>query len=580
MVKDLRVKDLGFYASNAGLSGATLLTGIGAEVLLHQPLVVFAGGVLAYLSWKYDGGTKALEIKKVVESGGGLEGVGEKLIGLKKQLGKEGVATTGETDKVKVDFSHGKPTTLADAESDTTGVDPVFPRYEDDETLCIGRVIATGQRFDPNINALLGSGLIASAVQGAGKSVLMGRILEQAGKCGVPEIILDHKGEYGTMTNLPYINGLRAGSEALVRELGPSCFELTPDNAYEFVNYVVTNEFQAIIDLPSYGKDWIDKAEMAYAVGKAMMDWGYDQPVKKRKPCLAVLDEAQLYIPQNVNLLPPDARKNPDLVGGLSNAFFSLVSNGRSYGFTMCFATQSLTYIAKWAIKSCQCRIFLRHSEKNDLDMCGEIINPSVANRDQIESFEPGDGVVFGFTKKPLVVHFDERESFHQSETPRTNRLHRNKLESIPPTPALKPAPPKTPALSQQGTSTRTISVDTILALHATGKINDAQMLDLIERLPDGGETGARPVLEETQTTQRQVIAFRPRMVAVNGTDLEDLPMRQTEQEPAIPEDVQRGLDAYDGGADTLDKFANAMGLTSWTARPLYAKVRERRGVK
>jgi hypothetical protein len=124
-----------------------------------------------------------------------------------------------------------------------------------------------------------------------------------------------------------------------------------------------------------------------------------------------------------VNLLPPEARENKDVLDSLSNAYFALVSNGRSNGYTMCFATQSLTYIAKWAIKSSQIRVIMRHVEVNDLDMCERMIAESVASREQIESMPAGMGVVFGFTPKPMVVQFDRRASRDDSETPGIERL-------------------------------------------------------------------------------------------------------------------------------------------------------------
>jgi hypothetical protein len=64
----------------------------------------------------------------------------------------------------------------------------------------------------------------------------------------------------------------------------------------------------------------------------------------------------------------------------------------------------------------------MRHVEKNDLDMCEQIVN-GAATRDEIESMPVATGIVFGFTPKPVVVKFDTRQSRDLSETPGIERL-------------------------------------------------------------------------------------------------------------------------------------------------------------
>jgi hypothetical protein len=304
-------------------------------------------------------------------------------------------------------------------ESPGTKLLPVFPPYPENETVCMGKVAATGQRFDPHFDGFFGKGFIAAAVQGSGKSMLCGNIIEQAGKCGVPAIVLDHKGEYDPITELSMLNGCRVGA---TNEFD---IMLTPENAYQVVSTMFENRYQMIVHLPSYGDGWIDRARIVAAVGKALMKYASVQRQQGNEllPCLVELDEAQLYIPQNVNLLPPEARRTPEVLEELSNSFFSLVSNGRSNGYTVFFATQSLTYIAKWAIKSSQIRIYMKHAEKNDLDMCEDTIPASVATREMIENFPPGTGVVFGLTPKAMVVTFDKKQSRDESETPNMQRL-------------------------------------------------------------------------------------------------------------------------------------------------------------
>jgi hypothetical protein len=316
---------------------------------------------------------------------------------------------------------------------------PVFPTYSDRVTLHLGQAIdrralqvltsahshrsiiqVPGRRFDPHFNQLIGKGWVTAANQGFGKSILNGVIIERAGFCGLPVFVLDHKGEYSGVKALSFMNTLLAGGEGNVD------YVLTTKNVDDFVRLVMTRRYQAIINLPSYGSGWTGKASISAAIGQALLRYAENQwrAGQTLFPALIIMDEAQLYLPQDQTLLPPEATKNQNILADLKNAYFSLVSNGRSGGFTVGFATQSLTYLAKWAIKSSQVRIYGRHAEKNDLDACERTIDPSVATREEIESFPPGVGVVFGFTTKPMVVQFDRKQAQDLSQTPGIERLH------------------------------------------------------------------------------------------------------------------------------------------------------------
>jgi len=405
------------------LAGSALAVGGVVDLFAHGGLPGFAmAGLAAYIAWRHSGDVSEAVRKRYLS------------LDTKTQASLAGFTNWARGNSVYMEDIPEieiEPLPTITNESISQGQEvqdtgSIFPVYPENERLDLGCVLATGQAFAPHFNALFGKGIIASAVQGSGKSQLLGRLIEQSAKCGVPMVVCDHKGEYAPVTELPFVRGLRAGSAELRERVGEcQYFELTVKNADVFVASVMEGRYQAIIDLPSYGDSWLERATIVAEVGQALMRYA----AKQRKmgvmllPCLVALDEAQLYLPQNVNLLPPEAKKNTEILDSLNNAYFSLVSNGRSNGYTVVFATQSLTYIAKWAIKSCQIKIFGRHVEKNDLDMCGETISPKIATRMEIETFAPGVGVVFGFTPIALVVKFDLRLSRDDSETPGLERL-------------------------------------------------------------------------------------------------------------------------------------------------------------
>lgn len=555
------------FGQKAAVFAPAALTAIGADVALHAPLPLAAAGLvgaffLAKKSPEIYGALRGyaplpeIKAKPVSERKPGEWTLGDRLMGRHLQEPSQ----ADEPAPQEIEEPEDVPTQRM-----KQPVAALFDNYPEDETLRLGRVLATGERFEPHIDGLFGKGLIASAVQGSGKSTLNRVIIEQAGKCGVPVVVFDHKGEYAPITDLPFVQGMRAGSDVLQANIGPSCFRLIPENADKFVARVMENRSQAIIDLPSYGDGWLERAEIVAAVGQALMRWS----ARQRQvggvllPCLVFLDEAQLYIPQNVNLLPPEAQKNREVLDSLSNAYFSLVSNGRSNGYTVCFSTQSLTYIAKWAIKSCQVKVFGRHTEKNDLDMCEQIISSKVASREDIETFAPGVAVVFGFTPQAMVIRFDKSQSRDISETPGIQRLRQR--QSIQ-------QPPDSGNLGN--------------LLEANNLTVDDLLKALLERMPDVDPYDARyqntepeqPVVREQVAQQQYYRPVADEMPGLPPTQrmepLYENPVRRSSS--ALPLELQQALKAYEPGMSYRD-LAKVLGIGKDTAGKRIEELRRRK---
>ena len=161
-------------------------------------------------------------------------------------------------------------------------------------------------------------------------------------------------------------------------------------------------------------------------------------------------------------------------------------------------------------IKSCQIRILMRHAEKNDLDMCEQIVN-GAATREEIESMPVGTGIVIGFTPKPMIVKFDMRQSKDLSETPKIDRLRQPRqpqqpqqasLPSINTMPVSKVSQSE-PLVTKKVQSQTTLDLDTVLAL--ADKVDNETLLALIDRLPvvrDGEDidTGELAIVDDDET--------------------------------------------------------------------------------
>lgn len=596
---------------SATFAGSTIVTMGIVDVLAHLgPTGLLVSGIASYVAWRHG--------PELYEQVGGL--FPSHTPAAPKEQSEHAIQPPQRSGRSFLDRAlgrypegYGEDEQDLEAATDDEGSDedanasfddvfvpePVFPHYEDRVTLQLGKAIdrealatlttafevgkyqqvtVPGRRFDPHFNHLLGKGWVSAANQGFGKSILNGVMIEQAGECGLPVIVLDHKGEYDTVKELGFMNTLLVGARGNVD------FLLTPEVVDDFVELVFTHRYQAIVNLPSYGTGWLGKARISAAIGQALMRYAEKQRQlgKKLLPCLIIMDEAQLYLPQDQSLLPPEAQANRDVLSDLKNAYFALVSNGRSAGYTLGFATQSLTYLAKWAIKSSQIRIFGRHAEKNDLDACEQMINPTVATREQIEAFPPGVAVVFGFTTQPVVVQFDRKQSRDLSQTPRIELLHERHRQLEQP-PALEHATTERPRFIREvprrpfAETAHTTRYPAAGRTHGLRAVLDAYVPGMTYR--DLGaalgytdreareiwqELRRRGLLRSTAETTRQVEA----------------PHQGTQAQPAQKSELELALEAYDAGHTTIDALAVALEKTPWTVRPLYQQVKQIRGQK
>ena len=301
----------------------------------------------------------------------------------------------------------------------------VFPLYPQDERLSLGYLANVGRlaRFDPHMDMLLGKGLIVAGVQGMGKSNIAALVLESASRCDMPAVMFDLKREFHTIVDVAP-NAIRAGHESLAGSI-PGYFVLSAQNADEFAHMVMTGKHQAIIDLQSYGGSLTEAAKIITAVLNSFLAWAKAQGEDNCFPCLMMLDEAQMFLPQNPQLSTLSA----ETINTLQAAFFQMCNMGRSLGYTMCFFTQSIANLQKWAIRNCQRKVVGIHVEKNDLDRCEEEVDETVATREQIKTMPEGVGVVIGFTPAQQLVKFDKRVSRHVSNTPGVARLRKPLVE-------------------------------------------------------------------------------------------------------------------------------------------------------
>jgi hypothetical protein len=183
------------------------------------------------------------------------------------------------------------------------------------------------------------------------------------------------------------------------------------ENAEE-VGYIIReNGGQLVIELESYpNNDYASKVIMG--VVKGMYAWAQEQDPAKRLPALVALDEAQQFLPQNLQ----DA-EDKETTQELLRTFKRLNEIGRHYGLTPALFTQRAARINKDVIGGTEIYVLMRQTMPQDLKVCEDVLGKENVDRQQLASFKNGDALVFEGGQS-FKVHFDLRQSEHKSSNP------------------------------------------------------------------------------------------------------------------------------------------------------------------
>src|SRR5579859_1544508 len=210
--------------------------------------------------------------------------------------------------------------------------------YEDEiDDMCLD--LAPDLR--PHINSVLSHRFTVLGKPGSGKTNAVTDLLEELGRFDAPLVVFDHKPEYRSLLDC-FSNPFEANASTV-----------TPKTAYDFGIRLMNERLQVILDLRSYRNDTAAAVVMIQIVA-AIYAWQARLSIEDRVPCTIVLDEAHYWLPQSEQHSTVSRAKGkdgqPSVFASLQQAFFNLVSGGRSMGMGCILATQRPATIDNRAI--------------------------------------------------------------------------------------------------------------------------------------------------------------------------------------------------------------------------------------
>lgn len=361
--------------------------------------------------------------------------------------------------------------------------------------------------FYPHADQVLSGRVSIFGISGSGKSNTLAVFCEEFGRKGVPMLLFDTEDEYQSLCSKQF----------LLHPYQADARTVTVEHARTFARFVLEERMQVVLNLQSYPTD--DEAAMVMIeLIRGLRQWEEERAWEERLPCMVVLDEASVWLPQNereslLSREPDEEQGGMSLLAQLQQTFFSVVvRRGRKRGIGFVFATQRIAEIDKRAM-SCNWMILHRQSLPNDLQRYSQL----GIERDVAQALATGEAYILGPDGLREVHHIRQRLSPDQAGSPGLAHLKRANSSSSAPTPF---SPTQQPPSLRLVTPSPEMMEASGLPWH-TQETMEYRMPDLPQRQPDGGA---------------------PRIAK-------------------LPSELQRALDAYTAGARTYRELGEALGI-------------------
>jgi hypothetical protein len=250
-----------------------------------------------------------------------------------------------------------------------------------------------GERdLDINLDVLMETRLLIQANSGGGKSYLLRRLAEQAfGK--LPVIIIDPEGEFASLREKFGFVLVGEGGET---PADPRSAGLVGETLLKLQASAVCDLHEAFRKNPAGRQAWV----------KAFLESFIDAPKSLWRDTLIIIDEAQLFCPQDGN-------------SACHDAMVSLNTVGRKRGFCPVWATQRLALIDKDASSQLLNRIVGMTFEDVDVRRAVSLLSVAPEEKREFErtirTLQQGDFFAFGraISKERILFHGGAVQTTH-----------------------------------------------------------------------------------------------------------------------------------------------------------------------
>jgi len=283
------------------------------------------------------------------------------------------------------------------------------------ETIIEPNGIYLSDTYQPSVDGMLGQTVLFCGIRRSGKSNAIAVVSEELARYNVPLLICDTEDEYSMLAHPNYMRrGVIAGSPELTELRMKHFIPIDLNGAYEFGKTILDDCLQVVLNLKSFASD-NEAALIMCEIIQGMNDWEQARPNSQRIPCMALLDEANKWLPQN----QAESYVNKDTLVELQKAFFgTMVRRGGKRGLGLGLATQRIVELDKRALQTTW-KFLFQQSEQNDIERYKAL----GLDGDEVQALRRGECFVFSPGVIGFRMRMRVRNSPHLAHTPGLEQL-------------------------------------------------------------------------------------------------------------------------------------------------------------
>lgn len=277
--------------------------------------------------------------------------------------------------------------------------------------------MALAAEWNPPIEQITGKSMFVCGIRRSGKTNFGALLAEQFAAKDIPFFIPDLEGDYLTLADRRICTRcVLVGSGQNDRLYA----HVTREDAERFGETIIKRGFQAILDMQSYG-NINEAAAISAAIIRGMIAYTSAHP-EMRVPCAVYLDEAQRFLPEQLNA---SIIKDSAIREELLTAYNDVIAIGGKRGLFPVILTQRISQVKKSIMAQPEIMVLFKQSMDIDLDRYEEFVSKDVAGSGDIKRFAQGQAVVIAPDGDQFVVNFDMRRSEHKGGSPGIETLAR-----------------------------------------------------------------------------------------------------------------------------------------------------------
>jgi len=255
---------------------------------------------------------------------------------------------------------------------------------------------------------LISQPLAVLGVRYAGKSYLVGKILEGLCEAGQPFIVIDREGEYWTLRERYPVLVAAAGKPSGRPQGYRADITISPSSAGALAWRVVERGYSLVLDLKS-----ATMAEIYGTLGP-FLEAIYSAGSRHNRPLVLVMEEGQVLVPEVGRVRLRELRRLQERV---VYWIYEIVSGGRHRGLGFILVARRAAEVAKAVLSQCPVRIIFKMVDPADLSWLRES-GLTAEQVSRVKELPQGSALVTGMGSPPRLIKVRSRTCTHGGSTP------------------------------------------------------------------------------------------------------------------------------------------------------------------